>query len=130
MCVEQNIPGPCSAMQPRTLDNDLITHHNNHILIFDLQPPGQAEVEYVCDVKGAPGSANYQYLCKGAHRGGPISLIVFGIRDDRDEYGWCVAYDRIEWADTRAECDDSLVLDTYLDLIRDDLEEIIRETWH
>jgi len=100
------------------------------MLIFDLDPPGQAEVEYVCDVQGAPGSVNYQYLCKGAHKGGNLSLIVFNIRDDRDECGWHVAYDRIEWADSRTECDDALALDTYLDLIRDDIETIIKETWY
>ena len=41
------------------VDNNLITSHGNHILVFDLDPPGVAEVEFVCNVKGSPGSANY-----------------------------------------------------------------------
>ncbi len=119
-------------MVGRALSNDLITHHQNHILIFDLDPPGEAEVEYVCDVKtpDRPNTENYQYVCKGAHRGGPISLIVFDIRDVRDDDGLNVDYSRIEWADDRSECTDALVLDSYLDLIRDDIKEIIRETWN
>lgn len=115
--------------KPRLLDNNLITSHGNHILIFDLEPEGKPAVEYVCDVQGAPGTANYQYLCKGAHTGGNISLIVIDIRDERDEDGLNVDYRRIEWADDRTECTDALVLDTYLDPIRDDIKTIIKETW-
>ena len=117
-------------MVGRMLDNNLITHHANRMLIFDLDPPGQPEVIYVCDVKGLPNTANYQYLCSGAHSGGTVSLIVFGIQDVRDEDGLSVDYDRIEWADDRTVCEDSLVLDTYLDLIREDIKDIIRETWY
>lgn len=114
----------------RLLDNNLITSHGAHSLIFDLEPPGNAEVEYVCDVQGQSGSANYQYLCKGAHKGGPISLIVFDIQDVRDDDGLSVDYSRIEWADDRTECKDSLVLDVYLDPIRDDICTIIKESWY
>lgn len=113
----------------RALNKDLVTSHRNHILIFDLEPPGSAEVEFVTSVKGEPGTANYQYLCKGAHRGGPISLIVTDIRDVRDEDGLGVDYKRIEWADDRTECADGLILDHYWDLIRDDIKQIICETW-
>lgn len=113
------------------LNNELITYHQNHLLIFDLDPPGEAEVEYVCDVNtpDRPGAANYQYVCKGAHRGGQISLIVFDIQDVRDDDGLSVDYSRIEWADDRTECTDALVLDAYLDLIHDDIKETICETW-
>ena len=113
----------------RTLNNNLITYHQNHLLIFDLDPPGTPEVEFVTDVKGAPNTASYQYLCKGAHRGGSISLIIVNIRDVHDDDGLGVDYARIEWADDRTECTDDLVLDCYWDLIRDDIKEIIRETW-
>ena len=113
----------------RTLDPTQITHHNRRILIFDLDPPGKAEVEFVTDLHSDARDANYQYLCKGAHTGGPISLILVGIMDEYDEDGLQVDYKRIEWADDRTECHDGLVLDTYLDLIRDDIREIICETW-
>jgi hypothetical protein len=113
----------------RKLDPTQITHHNGRILIFDLDPPGKAEVEFVTDVHTDDHTANYQYLCKGAHKGGTISLIVFGIIDEYDEDGLQVDYKRIEWADDRTECEDALVLDCYLDLIRDDIREIICETW-
>lgn len=113
----------------RTLDPTQITHHNRQILIFDLDPPGKAEVEFVTDIHSDPRDVNYQYLCKGAHSGGPISLIIVGVTDEYDEDGLQVEYKRIEWADDRSECDDALVLDTYLDLIRDDMREIICETW-
>src|SRR3990172_9145496 len=111
------------------VDNNLITSHGNHILVFDLDPPGVAEVEFVCNVKGSPGSANYQYLCKGAHKGGEISLILFGIRAEWDDDGMAVDYRRIEWADDLTECADSLVLDCYLDLIRDDIRQAMSDTW-
>ena len=114
----------------RRLDNNLITQHANRILIFDLDPPGIAEVEFVDDIKGAPNTANYQYLCKGAHKGGAISLIVIDIRDEWDEDGaLSIGNRRIEWADDRTECTDALVLDHYLDLIREDIKQIICETW-
>lgn len=102
----------------RVLDNNLVTH------------PGLAKVEFVCDVKDKPYTSNYQYACKGAHSGGAISLIVFGIRDERDEDGLGVDYDRIEWADGRTKCDTALILDCYWDLILDDIKTIIRETWN
>lgn len=113
----------------RLLDNNLITSHGNHILIFDLDPPGKASVEYVCDIKVGNTTANYQYLCRGAHTGGAISLILWDIRDYRDEDGLGVEYASITWADDETICGDSLVLDTYLDLIRDDIRQIIIETW-
>lgn len=119
------------ALTSRILDNNLITHHGNRMLIFDLEPPGKAEVEFVCDVKTPekPFAENYQYICKGAHTGGAVSLIVFNISDVRDDDGLSIDYDRIEWADDRTICDDGLVLDFYFDLIRDDIKEIIKETW-
>lgn len=116
----------------RILDNNLITSHRNHILIFDL-PEGESapEVEYVCDVflPDKPHWINYQYLCKGAHHGGAISLIVFGIEDVWDDGGLGVDWKRIEWADDRTECNDALILDTYQDLIFEDIRQIICETW-
>lgn len=118
-----------SLVKVRTLDPSLTTSHGRRLLNFDLDPPGKAEVEFVTDIQSTPRSANYQYLCKGAHDGGPISLIVIGVVDELDDDGFHVGYDRIEWADDRTKCDDALVLDTYLDLIRDDIREIICETW-
>lgn len=118
------------AVMGRQLDNNLITSHGNHILIFDLDPPGVAEVEYVCNVDLGNDGCNPQYLCKGAHSGGPISLIVVGIDREWDTDSWHVDYKKILWADDRTECTDSLVLDCYFDqLIRDDCRQIIIDTW-
>lgn len=118
----------------RILDNNLITHHRNHILIFDLEEgEHKPEVQYVCDITEPKGAAfqrvNYQFACIGAHKGGAISLIVFNISRVNEDHGYSVDWDRIEWADDRTKCEDALVLDTYQDLIVERIREIMSETW-
>lgn len=121
-------------MIARILDNNLITGHRNHILVFDLEEgESKPEVQYVCDISEPKGSAfqraNYQFSCTGAHKGGPISLIVFNIARVNEEHGYSVDWDRIEWADDRTKCEDALVLDAYQDLIVERIREIMNETW-
>lgn len=116
----------------RILDNNLITGHRNHILIFDLEEgEHKPEVQYVCDIHlpDAPGWENYQFACTGAHTGVAISLIVFNISRENEDHGYSVQWGRIEWADDRTKCEDALVLDTYQDLIIEQIREIMRETW-
>lgn len=112
------------------LNKDLITHHGGYLLNFDLDPPGKAEVEFVCYIDMEEGDCNPQYLCKGAHSGGAISLIICGIDREWDTDNWHVEHKRILWADDRTECNDGLVLDVYFDdLIRSDCRQIIADTW-
>lgn len=102
--------------------------HRNEIHTVDYTNDGEPIVEFIDDRRDGHALI-YHYALSGAHTGLTIDMLMINPHIEHDEDGWHAAWDKLLWADDKTPFDDAALLDSYLDALRDDLREIIEQTW-
>lgn len=75
------------------------------------------------------GDLVYDYELSGAHEGPPIQVSVYNPKFEDDEGSTYYTFDKCVWTDDRDDLE-AIIGDTYFEAIKDDIKEIINETWY
>lgn len=103
--------------------------HSGVEYVFDPGSHAPATVESGKDYTVPPyHTLVYEYTLSGAHQGPPIQIKMVDVKEEFDENGRHPVWERLVYADNDELIDD-VVSDFYYDALREDLEEIARETW-
>lgn len=102
--------------------------HSGIEYLFDPVSDAPARVEPGRDYTIPHNTLIYEYTLFGAHDGPPIQIKMVGVAEEVDEDGRRAYWERLVYADNDERIDD-IVDDFYHDALREDLNEIARETW-
>jgi hypothetical protein len=102
--------------------------HSGKRYIFDPSSTAEPDINFDTGFYSEKRENIYVYSLKGCHAGEPIQIHMINPNYKTDEDGIAYVWDGLVYADNHERIDD-VVDDFYTDALREDLKQIINDTW-